>query len=235
VNLIAQTFGVSRVLLPVIHPVSRVIALDSIRLCVRVGIRGIFLINQGMREDELLALLREVQGRFPALWVGVNLLGLSAAAALSTLYGKIDGIWTDTAEVDERRKEQPAAAAFVKDRHERGWGGLYFGGVAFKYQREVAYDQLCSAAAAASPYVDVLCTSGPGTGKPVDVHKLIELRHGLANKEKPLALASGVTTKNVHAYLPYVQAFLVGTGIEKSLGVIDGAEVAALQRIVEGS
>jgi hypothetical protein len=39
-----------------------------------------------------------------------------------------------------------------------------------------------------------------------------------------------VTAENVHEYLPYVNAFLVGTGIEARLGVIDAVKVDALLR-----
>jgi predicted TIM-barrel enzyme len=43
-----------------------------------------------------------------------------------------------------------------------------------------------------------------------------------------LALASGVTTANVGEYLPYVDAYLVGTGIERELGVLDPDETKRL-------
>ena len=47
-----------------------------------------------------------------------------------------------------------------------------------------------------------------------------------------LALASGVTVENVEEYLPYVDAYLVGTGIEERLGVLDPDAVSRLhQRI----
>lgn len=47
-NRIEQTFGRSRVLLPVIHPIGRTEALASVELAVAAGVAGIFLINQGM-------------------------------------------------------------------------------------------------------------------------------------------------------------------------------------------
>jgi len=43
-----------------------------------------------------------------------------------------------------------------------------------------------------------------------------------------IALASGVTAENVGDYLPYVDAFLVGTGIEARLGVLDPARLRDL-------
>jgi hypothetical protein len=43
-----------------------------------------------------------------------------------------------------------------------------------------------------------------------------------------MAFASGVTAENVSGYLPYVNAFLVGTGIEAGFGVLDAAKLRAL-------
>jgi len=119
---------------------------------------------------------------------------------------------------------------FVEARRRREWKGLLFGGVAFKYQREVAPDQLGRAAAAARPFMDVVCTSGPGTGKEADVGKIAALRAGLG--DGALALASGVTVDNVASYLPHVNAFLVGTGIEVELGVLDPARVQRLNALI---
>jgi hypothetical protein len=45
-----------------------------------------------------------------------------------------------------------------------------------------------------------------------------------------LARASGVTEANVAGYLPYVDAYLVGTGIEHAFGALDPARVAGLHR-----
>lgn len=67
-----------------------------------------------------------------------------------------------------------------------------------------------------------------GTGQAADIDKVCAMREGLG--DGALALASGVTPENVRAYLPYVDAFLVGTGIEASFGVIDETKLAALLR-----
>src|SRR4051812_37473481 len=121
-----------------------------------------------MNDDEVLALVREIHRRYPALWVGVNLLGRSRAESMGDALaacGRIDGIWSDNALVDERAADQPAATEFVVARRARGWTGLYLGGVAFKYQREVAGDDLGRAAVLA------MSASRPnrcdqGTGRP---------------------------------------------------------------------
>lgn len=232
-NRVEEVFGVSRVLLPVIHPVGRDEALASIRVVHDAGVKGIFLIDQGMREDEVLRLIVEVRARYPSLWIGVNLLARrpadALAAALDGCGGRIDGIWSDNAGIDEHASTQPRADAFVEVRRARGWDGLYFGGVAFKYQREVAAADLTRTAALAARYMDVVCTSGPGTGYAADVEKVRAMHAGVGDTGA-LALASGVTAENVRTYLPHVAAYLVGTGLEERLGVIDAAKVTALLR-----
>ena len=233
-NRIADVFGTSPVLLPVVHPIGREEALASVRIAHDLGVRGVFLIDQGMTEREVFKLVSTVRERYPALWIGLNLLTRAPSEALVTALvgcGAIDGIWADNAGIDERRggdSTHPSAEAFAFARDTASWKGLYFGGVAFKYQREVPAKDLGRAAEMSLPYVDVLCTSGPGTGYAADVEKVRALRAGLG--DHAMALASGVTPENVRSYLPYVQAFLVGTGIERQLGVLDPAKIEALLR-----
>ena len=230
-NRIAEVFGSSPVLLPVVHPIGRDEALTAIRIAHDLGVPGVFLIDQGMHEREVLQLVREVRDLYPTLWIGMNLLSRAPADALITVLdacGFIDGIWSDNAGIDERGSEHPRAEAFVTARHAASWQGLYFGGVAFKYQREIASAELGRAGTAAVPYMDVICTSGPGTGYAADVEKVRALRAGIG--DHAMALASGVTPQNVRSYLPYVQAFLVGTGIEQRIGVLDPVKIEALMR-----
>jgi predicted TIM-barrel enzyme len=236
-NRIVEVFGRSSVLLPVVHPISRQAALDAVRAVHDLGVKGVFLIDQPMSERELIQLAREVRDRHPSLWIGLNLLSRTASKTLTTTYNRgwsLDGIWSDWAGIDERQvmgSSHPEAEAFLNVRHTARWDGLYFGGVAFKYQREVVPADLSAAAEMSVPYMDVLCTSGPGTGYPADIEKVKALRAGLG--DHAMALASGVTPDNVCNYLPYVQAFLVGTGIEKSLGILDPAKIEALLRAME--
>lgn len=234
-NRIRQVFGVSRVLLPVVHPVSWEEALQSVQVAVTAGVRGIFLINQGLSATEVLRLVLEVRKRHPRLWVGLNLLGYSPAAALEAALagceGRIDGIWSDNAGIEEDAKEQKRAQEFVEVRQRHGWQGLFFGGVAFKYQREVAPEKLPVATRLAANYMDVICTSGPGTGQQADPAKVATMR-GAVGHGAAISLASGVTADNVHHYLPYVNAYLVGTGIEHAFGVLDPVKTAALQAAI---
>ena len=226
---IAEVFKRPRAFLPVVHPVTREHALAAVDVAVAAGADGVFLIDQGLGERDVLALVGEVYGRHPTLWIGLNLLSRAPADALATALeanNRIDGIWSDNARVDERVAEQERAQEFVDARRRLGWQGLYFGGVAFKYQREVARADLGRTTALAGGYMDVVCTSGAGTGHAADPAKPRAMREGAPGVA--LALASGVTTANVGEYLPYVDAYLVGTGIERELGVLDPDETKRL-------
>ena len=57
-----------------------------------------------------------------------------------------------------------------------------------------------NAARNAMPYMDVVTTSGPGTGKAAAPEKIRTIRQAIG--DKPLAIASGVTPENVPDYLP---------------------------------
>jgi uncharacterized protein len=234
-NQIEEVFGCPRVLLPVVHPVDRATAMASVRVAHDAGAKGIFLINQGMSTEQVLELVMVVRAELPKLWVGLNLLGVPPAQVLArglaACAGRLDGIWSDNAHIEEDAATQPVAQEVVDARRAHGWPGLYFGGVAFKYQREIPAASLGRATAAALPYMDVVCTSGPGTGQAAEVNKVIAMRAGIVARGA-LALASGVTEHNVATYLPYVDAYLVGTGIERGFGILDPARVARLNKII---
>lgn len=228
---IEQVFGVRKVLLPVIHPKTYEDAQRSVEKAVRAGVPGVFVINQGLDRFRTRDLGLWVRSTFPTTWVGINVLGLSPTAALGFTEG-LNGLWADDAQIDEEDEAQPYAARFVTARRERGWAGLFFGGVAFKYRREVPPSMYGVAAKKAAPYVDVIVTSGAGTGIAAPVDKLSAMREAVGTHS--IALASGVTFDNVTSYLPYVDAFLVGTSIESELGVLDEERTRALHERIAG-
>jgi uncharacterized protein len=231
-----KVFGIHPVLLPVIHPIGRAETLAAARVATSLGVPGVFIIDQNMHESSVLRFVQEIRDQHPALWIGVNLLTRTPADALTLALrtcSVLDGLWSDNANIDECAcaTHQLHAETFCMVRHSLNWHGLYFGGVAFKYQREIREDDLGRAASAATAYMDVVCTSGPGTGQAASLEKVRALRAGLGGH--PMALASGITPENVRDYLPHVQAFLVGTGIEERLGVLDPAKIERLLRAME--
>ena len=112
----------------------------------------------------------------------------------------------------------------------RTWEGLYFGGVAFKYQREVPPEKLGDAAKLASKYMDVVTTSGPGTGRAAAVEKIATMKKALG--DFPLAIASGITPDNAADFLPHADCFLVATGISSQFDELDRDMLRALMEVV---
>lgn len=53
-TMLQRVFGRSRVFLPVIHPVSKATAIQSIDTAVWAGADGVFLINQGISSSQQL-------------------------------------------------------------------------------------------------------------------------------------------------------------------------------------
>ena len=80
----------------------------------------------------------------------------------------------------------------------------------------------------AVPYVDVVTTSGEGTGLAPDISKIRGMKTAISRH--PLAVASGITPENVEEYLPYVDCFLVATGVSISHTELSRSK---LQRLME--
>jgi len=227
------------VVLPVIHVLDNAQAERNAKLAQEAGCRGIFLINHDFGYPQFLPIIRHVRQRFPDLWIGVNFLAVTGKVAFPILADlqndgvRIDAYWADDARIDERRDagDQPEAEEMQAIKHECGWSGLYFGGTAFKKQREVDPKDYEKSATIAYGFMDVVTTSGIATGHSADIGKIQTFRE--ACQETPLALASGITPENVSEYLPYVDGVLVSTGIniKDDFYNIDPARLAKLMQI----
>lgn len=210
--------------LPVIHVESSAQAIRNATLAHEHGADGVFLINHGPSDAELLAIHRAVAAALPDWWIGVNCMGLAPRELVGRIPLETSGIWVDNALVEEGAAEQAAAQAVLDARRERDWRGLHFAGVAFKHQKPVA--DLEAATAIAARYCDVVTTSGAGTGQAAPVDKIRRMKRVLG--EAPLAIASGITPENVREYVPHVDCLLVATGIARSFHEIDPAKLDAL-------
>jgi len=213
--------NMSKRVFPVIHAVDADQVVQNTKIAADAGADGVFVINHGFPALELLPLIDAARDHIA--WVGANFLGLGPVSAMQTIPELAKGLWTDNARIDDTSDDQPHAQAVLDTRQERKWGGNYFGGVAFKYQQQPTscYDAALRAAA----YMDVVCTSGVGTGKAADIAKIKTMREALDNWmcKARLGIASGITPDNVELYLPYVDDYLVATGISKDFHNLDPA------------
>lgn len=207
------------VVLPVIHVLDNEQAERNIRLAVAAGCPGVFLINHDFPYPQFLPIIRHVRRLFPDYWIGVNFLAVTGADAFPVLAElgadnvRVDGYWADDARIDEMSAidKQTEAQGIAQTRVECGWEGLYFGGTAFKKQREVDPADYAQSASIATRYMDVVTTSGIATGHSADIGKIETFRRACG--ETPVALASGISPDNIAEYMPWVDAVLVATGI----------------------
>jgi len=195
-------FKNKRTVLPVIHVEDVDQVSRNIDLVKEEGADGVFLVNHSIPSQELLGIYETVSSN--DFWIGLNLLDLSPVSVFHNALSA-DGVWIDDAMIDERVDVQSVVDDLQK--HRDSFDGLYFGGVAFKYRREV--EDVETAAKIATRYMDVVTTSGDATGEEADVSKIKRMKEAIG--DFPLAIASGITPENVDSYLPYVDCFLVAS------------------------
>ena len=211
---------------PVIHVCDESQAIENTEICWESGTDGAFLINHQVSHEELIEISKSAKQRFPEFWIGVNSLGHAPTELFE--HHHIDGIWVDNAGIEESSEDQYFAHQTLESRMKLGWKGTYFGGVAFKYQRQV--NDLTRVTQIASDLVDVITTSGDGTGVPASVEKIKTMKN--AAPDSPLAIASGITPENVADYMPYADCFLVATGISVCFNQLDVQRVRELVDVV---
>ncbi len=209
----------------VVHVEGGTQALHNARIAEREGADGIFLINHSISHASLLECYEVVRNQLPDLWVGLNCLDLGRSP-FRVIPNNTAGLWIDNAGIKEDRDPTMEARELATIRKSSGWQGIYFGGVAFKYQSEVT--DVAKVARLAVPFVDVVTTSGTGTGKAADVAKIQKMKEAIG--DHPLAIASGITPENVHEYMPYADCFLVATGISDSPAELNTARVRKLSQ-----
>lgn len=216
--------------LPVVHVLDAAHAVDQSRVALGAGADGVFLIDHGGSVENTHACVRAVQDYAPEAFIGVNLLSQLLPRAVRTVAPwAISALWSDDAGIDEglAPEDQPAGAALAEAVADSGFAGEVFGGVAFKYQRTVPDDALGRAVRAAAPWLDVVTTSGPGTGAAASMEKLSAMRAGLP-PGKRLGVASGVTPETVAEVLTVVDDVLVASSICADFHTFDQARLEAL-------
>jgi predicted TIM-barrel enzyme len=195
--------------LPVIHHLDASTTLAQADLAFRENADGVFLISHDGRNEDLFSPARTIKQKYPDKTVGINLLGQDALKSLETVIELgIDALWTDTHGVSSESIPQQAIeiSQWIKNNTQ---APLIFASVAFKYQAEETDPG--EAARRVAELGMIPTTSGPGTGKAPDLSKIVIMNEALSDGE--LAVASGMTPENVHAFLPYLSHYLVATGV----------------------
>ena len=231
-----DVFGNDKVFLPVIHVKTRRQVLENVHIAKTEGADGVFLIQHGHPSFMVLsAVYEEVRTRYPRFWVGINFLDRDAAAAVETVPTTASGLWVDNAGFDGTTAGTPDAPDLIAEqlrrrRHLGTWSGLYFGGVAFKYQEQVA-DPGRAAQQAVLHGVDVVTTSGDATGSPPTIEKVRAIRDAVG-ADQPVANASGMTPENVGPFVPLLDCFLVASSIAPDFYNFDPDVVHAFKRAI---
>lgn len=211
--------------LVVVHVEGGAQALRNAKIAEQEGADGIFLINHSISYNSLIECYYTVQEQLPNFWIGLNCLDLGRSA-IDFIPKQSSGLWVDNAGINESSKPIAEAREFANLRKKNGWQGLYFGGVAFKYQGEIV--DVVKVAKLAVPFVDMITTSGKGTGKAADVEKIRAMKQCIGNH--PLAIASGITPENISEYMPHTDCFLIATGISDSHTELNSTRVRELSK-----
>ena len=215
---------------PVIHLGTEAQALENARVAANCGCEGVFVISMDGRDGDVLPVARKIKELFPALLVGINLLGSLADAALAqSLASGLDATWTDSpgvggggsSELGARLGETLAS----KPEH------LFFASVAFKYQKTESHPGQAAINARALGMIPT--TSGEATGMAPSSEKLAGM--WAAVKGSALGVASGIGPSNVGELGVWASHILVSTGVSKSFHEFDKELLAALMGALPNS
>ena len=229
-----EVFPKKHTLLIAIHTESLSQTLRNVGIAKEAGADGVFLINHGsLSGEELLDVYRGVRAVHPDWWIGINALDLGFSDSLSLIPSDVSGLWEDASGINEDVYDTARVTRNRwRQRQEReDWQGLYFGSVAFKYQKKVRNPG--RAAGLSMIYMDIVTTSGEATGSPADIAKIATMRRALGRS--PLAVASGIAPENVDQYLGLVDCFIVATGVSRSFTELDPARVSMLVKAIQSA
>lgn len=198
-------------IIPVIHIVSENQVLTNLETCAKNGISKIFLIDHsGNRCDKMVPIVRL---NAPKMWCGLNFLqgnALEDFQSLNESYYNVEALWIDNAGLLKEPDDVLAKEVDVY-RKSKFPTVQYFGGVEFKYQKQPNKFDIEWVYKEAVKYIDVITTSGPGTGRAAELSKLERIRVLIGSH--PLAVASGVSYINKSAISKFVDFALVASSI----------------------
>lgn len=201
-------------IVPVIHCLNWHQIKTNLETCRKNGVEMVFLINHRPGPDSAIDLEKwfgQAKSEFPEIKIGINFLQLNTEDSIDSC-NRIgsDAIWTDYPGTGIRNSP-------------------LFGSVAFKYQKHVPDDKLGPVCLEAMKNMDVICTSGPATGKPASIRKIELIREHIGNF--PLALASGINEENKKIFDSLVDYMLVASSITDGNEIIIDSKLNRLINI----
>jgi hypothetical protein len=190
-------------------------------------INGIWILSSYKVTIDVVKWTRE---KYPDFWIGINLLGYDITDIIEFLDKyKPNGLWTDNSYITDE-KEQNIPEFIVNEFKRINWNGLYFGGVLFKYIGYMGDPK--KIVKKTHKYMDVLTTSGDGTGIEINNEKM-KFIYENKNKNILIANASGITSSNVNKIKEYCSIFIVRTSIIDKNNDIDNKKLEELIKSIE--
>jgi predicted TIM-barrel enzyme len=204
---------------PVVHVANSDQVAEQSEIALELGADGIYLIDHHhSTTDIIIGAFNKVRQNSPSAFVGINFLQfgsptdslrfLGSALTEESINQLPNGLWVDDA------RTQKEEAAILRGLNDRLRGIRYLGGVSFKYTSRYTEDPALAAleARTLSPFVDVVTTSGPGTGKAPTPEKISAMKKAIGSQA--LAVASGITIENLNLFTDSIDELLVSTSIE---------------------
>lgn len=208
---VKSIFGKEKIFLPVLHVINEEQMNKNLEIIFDTyNADGVFLINNYCSDEDLYDGFITARNNYKNKWIGINYLGDPRYAINMATELEADGIWFDNGGViDDNCKYAEKLNETMKV---AGYKGLNFGGTCFKYQQQPKNISLT--VTNACNYMDVVTTSGDGTGKAINLEKLKTI-YDASNGNNMIAVASGISPDNVEVIKPYCNIFMANTCISK--------------------
>lgn len=226
-------------LLIALHSTDLAHALEWAKIAYDNGADGVALVTHVISPEAWIDHIMRIKEKYPHHQAILNILQWSPEHIFRALKKHenahmIDGVWVDNPKIEWvswTNNDSTHADRVKQTQDEMNRGGLYFGGVNFKHQRQIPEEELGVAIAKAKNYLDVLTTSGDGTGISADASK-VELFKSIAGKY-PVWLASGVTPENFHEYAPNANVTICASWVSDSYYDLNPKKVLQLAEAIE--
>lgn len=219
---------------PVVHINESGEAVTQATHALDLGADGVYLINHWGNTEELFDTFNKLDIAKPKAFIGMNLLDLrplDACRVMKNLHDRNslqripNSLWADNALTETRNCE---TLNYI-----RQVGGMesmsYLGGISFKYTTTYTEEPMLAynLTLAALDRVDVVTTSGAGTGTPPTVAKIAAMKSAASNAGKPLAVASGIDSNNIGNFEGIVDEVLVSSSVETTpfSGIFDAKKL----------